>query len=103
MDLSVSAPHLLSEGMCPPNRKQKHCVFLKSWALCPLLSAGIHTQNAVNEFACTLEQLAQAARPQGRSWRHVPEAPRAAREFNKKSDFVEFCRSGVADVPARGG
>ena len=84
MDLSVSVPPpSCSEGVCPPKQKTKTlCVFEVLGPVPPSLT-GIHTQNAVNEFAglCTLEQLAQAARPQGRSWRHVPEAPRAAPEW----------------------
>ena len=70
-------------GCAPPNRKQKHCVFLKSWALCPLLSQGftLKCQNAVNEFAglCTLEQLAHQAAPHkdapGGMSQRLPEQP----------------------------
>ena len=85
MDFSVSVPPpSCSEGVCPPKQKTKTlCVFEVLGPVPPSLT-GIHTQNAVNEFAglCTLErtleQLAQAAphedAPGGMSQR-LPEQP----------------------------
>ena len=78
-------------GCAPPNRKQKHCVFLKSWALCPLLSQGftLKCQNAVNEFAglCTLEQLAHQAAPHkdapGGMSQRLPEQPQNGSGHNQ--------------------
>ena len=86
MDLSVSVPPpSCSEGVCPPKQKTKTlCVFEVLGPVPPSLT-GIHTQNAVKcervRWSLHLEQLAQDVRPQGRSWRHVPEAPRAAPEW----------------------
>ena len=76
MDVSVSVPPpSCSEGVCPPKQKTKTlCVFEVLGPVPPPLT-GIHTQNAVNEFAglcCTLGILEQLAQPQAAPHKDAP-------------------------------